>query len=63
MVRLAGHLHARGFTLLDAQIQNPHLARLGVFEVRGEEYAARLHAALGQDVSLSGPPLSPAPMP
>ncbi|MBB5233431.1 leucyl/phenylalanyl-tRNA--protein transferase [Deinococcus budaensis] len=63
LVRLAGHLHARGFTLLDAQIQNPHLARLGVFEVRGEEYAARLHAALGQDVSLGGPPLSPPPMP
>lgn len=62
LVRLAGHLHARGFTLLDAQIQNPHLARLGVYEVSGAEYASRLHAALRQDVSLNGP-LPPAALP
>lgn len=59
LVRLAGHLHARGFALLDAQIQNPHLARLGVYEVGGDEYARRLRAALALDVDLHGlPPTS-----
>lgn len=53
LVRLAAHLHARGFTLFDAQIQNPHLARLGVYEVSGEEYRRRLWDALGRDVSVS----------
>ncbi|BDP42273.1 leucyl/phenylalanyl-tRNA--protein transferase [Deinococcus aetherius] len=52
LVHLAAHLHARGFSLLDAQIQNPHLARLGVYEVGGEEYRERLFQALVQDVSL-----------
>lgn len=52
LIRLAGHLHARGFTLLDAQIQNPHLARLGVYEVSGEEYLQRLAAALKQEAAL-----------
>lgn len=61
LVRLAGHLHARGFTLLDAQIQNPHLARLGVYEVRTAEYERRLAHALGQDVALTGPPRQHAP--
>lgn len=49
LVRLAGHLHGRGFSLFDAQIQNPHLATLGVYEVGGEEYTQRLSAALSQD--------------
>ncbi|GHF29117.1 leucyl/phenylalanyl-tRNA--protein transferase [Deinococcus metalli] len=52
LVHLAAHLHARGFTLLDAQIQNPHLATLGVVEVSGREYRRRLSAALEQDVSV-----------
>ena len=52
LVRLAAHLHARGFTLLDAQIQNPHLARLGVVEVSGAEYRGRLWEAMGRDVSV-----------
>ncbi|EYB67175.1 leucyl/phenylalanyl-tRNA--protein transferase [Deinococcus phoenicis] len=52
LVHLAAHLHARGFTLLDAQLQNPHIARLGVYEVSGEEYRTRLAAALEQNVDL-----------
>lgn len=52
LVRLAEHLYARGFTLLDAQIQNPHLARLGVYEVSGEEYRQRLREALERDAAL-----------
>lgn len=51
LICLAGHLHARGFTLLDAQIQNPHLETLGVVEVDDTEYALRLKGALGQDVT------------
>ncbi|MFC4425311.1 leucyl/phenylalanyl-tRNA--protein transferase [Deinococcus navajonensis] len=49
LVQLAAHLHHRRFTLLDAQIQNPHLATLGVYEVSGETYVRQLHAALNQD--------------
>lgn len=51
LVELAAHLHARGFTLLDAQVQNPHLETLGVFEVDDAEYALRLKEALRQDVT------------
>jgi leucyl/phenylalanyl-tRNA--protein transferase len=53
LVRLAGHLHARGFTLLDAQIQNPHLQTLGVHEVGARAYAGLLAAALRVDAALS----------
>jgi leucyl/phenylalanyl-tRNA--protein transferase len=56
LIHLAAHLHARGFSLLDAQIQNPHLARLGVVEVSGAEYRRRLARALRQDANLFGPP-------
>lgn len=59
LVRLAEHLHARGFALLDAQIQNPHLARLGVYEVGEGEYARRLRSALALDADLHGPPRTP----
>ncbi|GAA5532800.1 leucyl/phenylalanyl-tRNA--protein transferase [Deinococcus aluminii] len=52
LIHLATHLHARGFTLLDAQIQNPHIARLGVYEVSGAEYRERLREALGRDAAL-----------
>ncbi|SMB92002.1 leucyl/phenylalanyl-tRNA--protein transferase [Deinococcus hopiensis] len=52
LVRLAGHLHAQSFTLLDAQIQNPHLARLGVYEVGGKEYRRRLREALEREAKL-----------
>lgn len=46
LVHLASHLHARGFTLLDAQIQNEHIARLGVREVRPAAFHRDLKAAL-----------------
>ncbi|ACO45859.1 leucyl/phenylalanyl-tRNA--protein transferase [Deinococcus deserti] len=51
LVQLAAHLHARGFTLLDAQIQNPHLETLGVFEIDDADYARRLEVALKQNVA------------
>ena len=52
LILLAEHLHERGFGLLDAQIQNEHIATLGVYEVGDEEYARRLRSALRLDVSL-----------
>lgn len=50
LVGLARHLRARGFTLFDAQIQNPHLARFGTYEVSARTYERLLAHALTQDV-------------
>ncbi|WP_291425811.1 leucyl/phenylalanyl-tRNA--protein transferase [Deinococcus sp.] len=52
LILLARHLHGRSFGLLDAQIQNDHIATLGVYEVGEAEYAALLREALSLDVSL-----------
>lgn len=45
MVRLVEHLRARGFELFDAQIQNPHLARFGAYEVREAQFLPLLEQA------------------
>lgn len=50
---LAGHLQARGFAVLDAQIQNSHLQTLGVREIPDSVYRPLLRAALALDVRLS----------
>ncbi|WP_027482450.1 leucyl/phenylalanyl-tRNA--protein transferase [Deinococcus pimensis] len=50
LVELARHLRARGFTVFDAQIQNPHLARFGTYEVGEREYARLLADAVTRDV-------------
>ena len=52
LVQLSRHLSAQGFTLLDAQIQNPHLERFGTYEVSGAAYRRLLKEALGLGVSL-----------
>ncbi len=46
LVHLVEHLKERDFTLLDCQIQNDHLARLGAVEVPEHEYLRRLDQAL-----------------
>ncbi len=51
LVRLSQHLSVRGFSVFDAQIQNPHLARFGTTEVSAAQYRKRLQVALGQDVT------------
>ncbi|MBF6594374.1 MAG: leucyl/phenylalanyl-tRNA--protein transferase [Thermaceae bacterium] len=51
MVWLVEHLRARGFGLFDAQIQNPHLARFGAFEMAEEEFLERLRLAVLEPVS------------
>lgn len=48
LVHLVGHLRARGFALLDVQMQTDHLASLGVVEIPREAYEARLAAALAR---------------
>ncbi len=54
VIRLAEYLQSRGFIVLDAQIQNPHLATLGVYEVDAEEYAPMLTSALKVNAALEG---------
>lgn len=46
---LVEHLRARGFTLLDAQVPNPHLTNLGAIAIARVDYLARLRAALGRE--------------
>ncbi|MDQ4106898.1 MAG: leucyl/phenylalanyl-tRNA--protein transferase [Actinomycetota bacterium] len=48
---LVERLKERGFTLLDCQIQNDHLARLGAVEIPEREYLRRLGQALVLDRS------------
>lgn len=52
LILLAQHLKQRGFTILDAQIQNPHIATLGVYEIDNDEYQDKLRHALRQNVDI-----------
>ncbi len=44
--RLVRHLQEKGYLLLDAQIMNPHLQKLGAIDVPHEEYMQMLSGAL-----------------
>ncbi|CAN5130160.1 leucyl/phenylalanyl-tRNA--protein transferase [soil metagenome] len=46
LVHLVRRLRERGFMLLDCQIQNDHLARMGAIELPEHEYLRRLDRAL-----------------
>jgi leucyl/phenylalanyl-tRNA--protein transferase len=46
MVKLVQHLRERGFSLFDAQMQNPHLARFGAYTVNDKQYQKLLKQAL-----------------
>ena len=46
LVHLVQRLRDRGYVLLDCQIQNDHLARLGAIEIPESEYLKRLDHAL-----------------
>lgn len=46
LVHLVLHLRRRGFTLLDTQFWNPHIAQFGCKEIRRKAYLARLAAAV-----------------
>ncbi|MDX2131827.1 MAG: leucyl/phenylalanyl-tRNA--protein transferase [Planctomycetota bacterium] len=45
LVRLVEHLRARGFTMLDSQLANPHLDQFGAIEIDAREYQAHLDSA------------------
>lgn len=45
---LVHRLRLKGFRLLDAQIMNPHLRRLGAVEISHEEYMEQLAVALAK---------------
>ena len=51
LVYLVRRLEERGYALLDCQIQNDHLARLGATEIPEGEYLGRLQYALSLDRS------------
>jgi len=51
LVHLVERLKGRGYVLLDCQIQNDHLARLGAVEIPEREYLRRLVHALSLDRS------------
>jgi leucyl/phenylalanyl-tRNA---protein transferase len=48
--RLVFHLRQRGYLLLDAQIMNPHLEKLGAVEIEHEEYMSLLGHALKKKI-------------
>jgi leucyl/phenylalanyl-tRNA--protein transferase len=52
-VYLVDRLRQRGYELLDCQIQNPHLARLGAREIPEPEYLRRLQHALSLECSFA----------
>ena len=51
LVHLVERLKSRGYVLLDCQIQNDHLARLGAVEIPEREFLRRLEHALSLDRS------------
>lgn len=48
--RLVFHLREKGYLLLDAQIMNPHLGKLGAVEIDHEEYMVLLAHALQKKI-------------
>jgi leucyl/phenylalanyl-tRNA--protein transferase len=49
LVALCRHLQHRGFTLLDCQVGNPHLLRMGAVNVPREEFECHLAGAAAPD--------------
>ncbi len=49
MVKLVQHLQQRGFSVFDAQMQNPHLARFGALVIEENQYQTLLQKALTQN--------------
>lgn len=47
---LVFHLRTKGYMLLDAQIMNPHLKKLGAVEISHEEYMERLGRAVQRKI-------------
>jgi leucyl/phenylalanyl-tRNA--protein transferase len=48
MVKLVEHLRSRGYSLFDAQLMNPHLARFGAYEIGDRGYQELLQKGLAK---------------
>jgi len=48
--RLVFHMKSKGYLLLDAQIMNPHLGKLGAVEISHEDYMVQLNKALEKKI-------------
>jgi leucyl/phenylalanyl-tRNA---protein transferase len=48
MVKLVEHLRSRGFSLFDAQMQNPHLERFGAYTIEASAYNRLLEQSLSR---------------
>lgn len=59
MVKLVEHLRDRDFVLFDAQMNNPHLARFGAFEISQREYKNLLKQALRRSCHFLDVPIEP----
>lgn len=55
LVHLCARLAHTGFTLLDAQLNNPHLDQFGQTMIEQQDYLARLYEALQQQPSFITP--------
>jgi leucyl/phenylalanyl-tRNA---protein transferase len=53
MVKLVEHLRNQGFSLFDAQMQNPHLERFGAIEIPPKQYSQLLDRAIRQNCEFS----------
>jgi leucyl/phenylalanyl-tRNA--protein transferase len=53
VVFLVERLRACGFQLLDGQVPNPHLERLGAVPIPRRDYLLRLKAAIAIDARLA----------
>ncbi|MGD1918663.1 MAG: leucyl/phenylalanyl-tRNA--protein transferase [Pleurocapsa sp.] len=51
MVKLVEHLRCKQYVLFDAQLQNPHLERLGSYIIDSGQYQKLLHKAIMQNIS------------
>ncbi|MBI1375268.1 MAG: leucyl/phenylalanyl-tRNA--protein transferase [Phycisphaera sp.] len=51
LAHLVDHLNDRGFTLLDAQINSPHMSQFGTVDIRRKDYLRRLEEALQIDAT------------
>lgn len=59
LVHLCALLWRCGFSILDAQLINPHLVQFGVYDIPQEEYESRIVQEMKRPVSFEGPLLSP----
>ena len=51
LVHLVAHLRRRGFTLLDAQLSNPHTDQFGTHEIPRARYLAHLRAHVRDEIA------------